>query len=415
MAIGAAIATLGAILKDLYLPPVVEQLNNEVLFLQRLEPRSQEIYGNQAVVPLHKNRSGGIGSRNETGALPPAGSQGYAKAVFDLKQHYGRVKVTGLAMAKTAAESGAFLQALKGELDGIRNDLKRDIARQTYSDGTAAIATTGTTTASATITLDASAGAEPLRKGQVYIGMVIDVGTLANPVSRLAGNPATPTGVVQDVTIAGTGGSVLIETAITTAPGEFIFRQGNAAAGSVSNELIGIQGLVKTNGVGVVGGIDSGAAGNSYWQNQFDSSGAALTLDKMTQAFNTVNIQGGNVSLMVGSFGEQRKLFNLLQPQVHYIEPLNIKGGFKALEYMGQPFIADRDCPFANIYFLDERFLKVFATSDWHFLDEDGHVLKWVSGFDAWEAVLARYMNLGISRRNVQLVMTGLTDATTGV
>ncbi len=30
MAVGAAIATLGAILKDLYLPPVVEQLSTPV-------------------------------------------------------------------------------------------------------------------------------------------------------------------------------------------------------------------------------------------------------------------------------------------------------------------------------------------------------------------------------------------------
>jgi hypothetical protein len=405
MAVGAAIATLGAILKDLYLPPVVEQLNNEVLFLQRLEPRSQEIYGNQAVVPLHKNRSGGIGSRNETQALPTAGSQGYAKAVYDLKQHYGRVKVTGLAMAKTASESGAFLQALKGELDGIRNDLKRDMARQTYGDGSAKIVQCGVTTASTTIVLDATTGAEPLRKGQIYIGMQLDFGTVASPTLR---NGVTPENVL-DVTIAGTTGTILVDVAITTAATDFAFRAGNATAGA-SNELIGLQGLVTSNGVGVVGGIDSGAAGNSYWQNQFDATGGALTLDAMTKAFNLMNIQGGNVSLMVSSFGEQRKLFNLLQPQVHYIEPLQIKGGFKALEYMGQPFVADRDAPFGKIYFLDERFIKVFATSDWHFLDEDGHVLKWVSGFDAWEAVLARYMNLGISRRNTQLVLTGLTD-----
>jgi hypothetical protein len=408
MAIGAAIATLGAVMKDLYLPPVVEQLNNEVLFLQRLEPRSQEIYGNQAVVPLHKNRSGGIGSRGETDALPAAGSQGYAKAVFDLKLHYGRVRVTGLAMAKTASEAGAFLQALKGELDGVRNDLKKDVARQTYGDGSAKIAGLATNANGGnvlTLTSD-----EPLRKGQIYIGMVIDAGTLAAPTTLGA------TRNVLDVNIAAktvtTDGAVF---GASTAGTHFIFRSGNAAASSVSNEMIGLQGLVSDAGTGIVGGIDSSAAGNTYWQNQTDTTGGALTKDGMTKAFNNVNIQGGNVSLMVGSFGMQRALFNLLQAQVQYIEPLNLKGGFKALEYMGQPFVADLDAPFGHIYFLDERFLKVFATSDWHFLDEDGHVLKWVSGFDAWEAVLARYMNLGISRRNVQLVASGFNNDPQGV
>lgn len=411
MATQAAIATLGSILKDLYLPPVVEQLNNEVLLLQRLEPRSQEIVGNQAVVPLHKNRTGGIGSRGETDALPVAGNQGYGKAVFDLKQHYGRVRVTGLAMAKTASEAGAFLQALKGELDGIRNDLKKDIARQTYNDGSGKLAGAASTANGAqTVTLVSD---EPLRKGQIYIGMRIDIGTTANPVSIL--NGATGPSEVTDVNIAAKTVTVNTGTiGATTAGTHFLFRQGNLTGATV-NEMTGLQNLVANAGTGVVGGIDSGAAGNSYWQNQFDNASAALSKDKMTIAFNTVNVQGGNVSLMVGSFGVQRALFNLLQTQVQYIEPLNLKGGFKALEYMGQPFVADLDAPFGTVYFLDERFLKVFATSDWHFLDEDGHVLKWVSGFDAWEAVLARYMNLGISRRNVQFVMSNLTGDTTGV
>lgn len=406
MAVGAAIATLGAILKDLYLPPVVEQLNNEVLLLQRLEPRSQEIYGNQAIVPLHKNRSGGIGSRGETDALPAAGSQGYARATFDLKQHYGRVRVTGLSLAKTANEAGAFLQVLKGELDGIRNDLKKDISRQTYSDGTARLATTGTTTTSNAIVLLSD---EALRKGQIYIGMVVDVGTLAAPTTIATGRNVT------DINIAAKTVTVDGATLSTVSGTHFLFRSGNAAASSVSNEMIGLQGLVSDAGTGVVGGIDSSAAGNTYWQNQIDTTGGALAKDGMTKAFNNVNIQGGTVSLMVGSFGMQRALFNLLQAQVQYIEPLNLKGGFKALEYMGQPFVADLECPFGHIYFLDERFLKVFATSDWHFLDEDGHTLKWVSGFDAWEAVLARYMNLGISRRNVQLVASGFNNDPQGV
>jgi hypothetical protein len=417
MATQAAIATLGSILKDLYLPPVVEQLNNEVLFLQRLEPRSQELVGNQAVVPLHKNRTGGIGSRGETDALPSAGNQGYARAVYDLKLHYGRVRVTGLAMAKTASEAGAFLQALKGELDGIRNDLKKDIARQTYGDGSGKVgAAASTANGAQTVTLTSD---EPLRKGQIYIGMRIDIGTTANPTSIL--NGATGPSEVTDVNIAAKTVTVNTGTiGATTAGTHFIFRQGNLT-GSTVNEMIGLQGLVTDTGTGVVGGIDSSAAGNSYWQNPAAASfGATLDAvpangqDAIVIGFNTVNINGGTVSLLVGSFGIQRQVFKILQPKVQYIEPLNLKGGFKALEFMGQPLVADLDAPFGKLYLLDERFMKVFATSDWHFLDEDGHVLKWVSGFDAWEAVLARYMNLGISRRNTNYVIPGITD-TTGV
>src|SRR6266576_1795242 len=164
----ATLTTLANILKELYLPPVVDQLNNQVLILQRLEPRSQELVGNEAVVPLHTSRSGGIGSRAENAALPGSGSQAFAKAVFDLKYHYGSISVTGVAMAKTANTAGAFLKALQAELDGIRRDLTLDVGRQAYGDGSGKIATCGVTTTSTTIVL---ASAEAIRKDSLYIGM----------------------------------------------------------------------------------------------------------------------------------------------------------------------------------------------------------------------------------------------------
>jgi hypothetical protein len=135
----------------------------------------------------------------------------------------------------------------------------------------------------------------------------------------------------------------------------------------------------------------------------------------MTQAVNTVTVAGGDTSAMIASPGMQRALFNLLQPQVRYVEPMTLHGGFKALDYFGQPFIADRQAPFGKIFFLDEKHLKMFDTGDWNWLDEDGNILKWVVGYDAWEAVLAKYCNLGAQRRNVHLVMYGLTDDPNGI
>lgn len=403
MANGASIAsTLSSILKDLYLPPVVEQLNNDILLVQRLEKSSDEIFGNQIVVPFHTQRSGGISSRTENAALGAAGSQGYARATYDLKYHYGRVRVTGVAMAKTASSAGAFLKALEGELDGIRSDLKMDIARQTYGTGDGIITTCGVTTASTTVVLSS---AEALIKGELYIGQVIDIGTVAAPQS-----------IASAVNITGysiSGATITVDgAAITTSGANFVFRAGNNGA-STTAEMSGLRQLVST-AANTVGGINAASAANVYWDNQRTNVAGLLSLDNLTQAYNQVKIQGGQVSLMVSTYGLQRQLFNLLQDQVRYTEPMNLAGGFKAIDYMGQPFVADRQAPFGSIFLLDERFIKVFTNNDWHFLDEDGNQLKWVVGFDAWEAVLARYMNLGISRRNVQYVLYGLTD-TNGV
>ncbi|MBI2812625.1 MAG: phage major capsid protein, partial [Candidatus Melainabacteria bacterium] len=260
----AAIATISAILKDLYLGPVVEQFNNKVLLFQRLETRSQELVGNQAVIPLHVKRSGGIGSRGETDALPDSSAQGYDRAVYDLKEHYGRIQVTGLSMVKSANDSGAFLRVLKGELDGIRADLLKDMARQSYGDGTAAIiGVTDNGGGSNDLPLDDD---EPLRKGQIYLNMVVDVGTLADPTVIVSARTVTDV-VISTATVTVDGAA--FDTVDAT---NFIFRAGNAAASSVSNEMTGLQALVAIDDTFTPGGIDETDAGNGFWANQRDTT-----------------------------------------------------------------------------------------------------------------------------------------------
>jgi hypothetical protein len=398
---GADLTVLNSILKDQYLGPVAEQLNNEVLLLQRLEARDQEVFGRQVITPIHIGRSGGIGARGESKQLPGPGNQRYASATYDLKYLYGRVRVTGPAMARTRSEAGAFLQALKSELDGIRADLRKDVSRQVYGNGDGRVATCGSSGPSTTVTL---ASREPLDKGQLYVGMVVDIGTSADPdtlasaTTITAVNPATP--------------SITIGTSVTVTGSNFVFRSGGVD--QVTNAVYeidnGLGKMVSTTAGLTVGGINSGTT--LEWDNLRNSTGGALSLDLMMQLFNYARVAGSDPSLLIGSFGVQRNFWNAFQSKVQYTEPQTLRGGFRALEFNGTPFVADVDAPWGRMYLLDERYLKVFANGNWRFLDEDGNVLKWQTDFDAFDAVLARYMNLGITRRNVQLVASGLTDAT---
>lgn len=399
---GATLTTLDKILKDLYLPPTVEQLNNEVLLLQRLESRTEEIVGKRAVLSVHKGRSSAVGVASDGGALPASGNQTYEQAIYDLKYLYGRIQVTGPSMAKTAKEAGAFLKALQSEIDGIRNDLKKDLARQIYGSGlgNGLIAQCGASGPSTTITLGS---AEALIKGHLHIGMLVDVGTSASPDSLASDSAITAINVATP--------SITIGTSVTVTSANYVSR-----ANGGGNEITGLSEIISaTPSTGTVGLINAATAGNEFWRNkQAAAASNALSVTNMGTAFNEVRIAGGEVSLMSGSFGMEREVFELLQGQVRYVEPTKLEGGFKALEWQGKPFVADVDHPFGRVNFVDERFLKVFNTRDWHFLDEDGNVLKWVTGYDAWEAVLARYMQLGATRRNVHYVLTGVTD-TTGV
>jgi hypothetical protein len=409
---GATLNTLSDILKEYYLGPVAEQLNNEVLLLARLNAVSEDLVGKRAYVPLHTSRSGGIGARAESAELPASGNQVYDKAVYDLKYLYGRVRVTGPSMAKTKNEAGAFLQALKSELDGIRNDLQKDLARQVYGDGTAKVAQCATSTTTTTIklaTAGALTGKEAIRKGQLYPGMRIDIGTAAD-VDGVAANRRI-------VSVNYANDEIVIDGAnITTSSSNLIYRAGSGvdgvdtAAGSRSSEIDGLKRIVSTSAT-AFGEIDPTASGKGFWDNKRLGSIGAIALDDLQQGMNLIRLEGRMPSVMITTLGVQREIYDLLQDQVQYINPesLNYAAGFRTLSYAGMPIISDIDAPYGNLYMLDEADVKVFSDQDWHFLDADGQTLRQVANFDAFEAVMTRYMNLGVTRRNTHIVLSGIT------
>ena len=123
---------------------------------------------------------------------------------------------------------------------------------------------------------------------------------------------------------------------------------------------------------------------------------------------------------MITTLGVQRELYLTLEDQVQYIDPasLNYAAGFRTLSYAGMPIISDIDAPYGKMYVLDESTLKVFSDQDWHFLDADGQTLRQRADHDAFEAIMARYINLGATKRSNQAVLYGITvdtGADTGI
>lgn len=400
----ASLTTINAALKEFWENALAYQLNDKILLLNRLQSTTENLYGRYALIPLHTGRSGGLSARPEYGTIQSVDQQRVAQAQYTLKYLYGRGGVSGPSMELTSSKEGSVVSIIELEMNRLLDDAKVDAARQLYGTGDGKVTQCGVTAASATIVLSGTGFNEAVQKGQIYVGMFITIGTVANPVLRTVETAVT--GIVPS------GPSITVAAgALTTAITDFVFRSGNAIATSVSYEISGLQQAVAT-AANTFGGIDASTAANSYWDNLRIAQGGNLTLDAFTRAFNTVNgIAGGNVSCVITSFGVQRAFYNLLQSQVRYMNPMTLASGYQSLDYMGVPVIADKDAPYGNAYFLDERFFRIYSNQDWHWMDDDGKVLKWVANQDAWQFVLRRYMNLGMSRRNCQLVMSGIQVA----
>lgn len=401
----ALVSTVSKVLKDRYMGPLNRQLNDEVLVFQLLDidSKSIDLDGNQAVVPLHKGRSTGIGARLENETLPSAGYQAFEKVVFDLTYQYGRAQFSGQAIQKTKTDAGAFIRVMTEELDRLREDLALDLARQVYGDGTAAIATIPTGAASATQTISS---AEPVDKGYLYPNMRVDIGTLANPVA------SGDSRVIQSVD----GTTVVFTASVTTSNNDLIFREDNAAASSVSKELVGLQALISTSN-NTVGGLNSATAGNEFWRNIKDSSGT-WSLSQLMIVANKAKAAGAKPAdqLVLMTDGLARRLFetNEFKANVRFVNETELAAGFTGLKFASGGaminLVTDRLAPWGKVHFIDKKHIKVFSPGGWQFLDRDGLTIRWVSDKDAFQAVLFRYINLGTGRRNTSAVMTGLTD-----
>lgn len=399
----ASLTTMNAALKEYWENALAYQLNDKTLLLNRLDATNENLYGELAIIPVHNARNIGVSARPEYGTLATAGAQGLAQASYTLQNLYGSGQVSGPGIERTSGGlSGSVVSMLDLEMNRLMDDVRVDCSRQLYGTGDSKVTGTGTSGPSTTVTLSGTGFNEALQKGQLAVGMLVDIGTLAAPTTIVAASAISAINLATPSITIGASVSVVSGT-------HFVFRAGNAAASSVTYEINGLQNLAPgAAGANTFGAIN--ASTSSYWDNQRINQAGNLTLDAFTKAFNTVNgIAGGQVSAVVTSFGIQRAFYNLLQSQVRYMDPMKLQSGFQVLEYFGIPVIADKDAPYGSVYFLDERWLRIYANRDWHWLEEDGRVLKWTPNQDAWQFVLARYLQLGAARRNTQLVMYGVT------
>ncbi|MGH7792227.1 MAG: hypothetical protein ACREOB_07910, partial [Thermodesulfobacteriota bacterium] len=79
------------------------------------------------------------------------------------------------------------------------------------------------------------------------------------------------------------------------------------------------------------------------------------------------------------------------------------------------PIVSDFDCQPSTLYMLNEKELKLYEAADWSFMNRDGsnwqRVITSAGNFDAYQATLFKYIELGTHRRNSHGKLTGVTEA----
>jgi hypothetical protein len=415
---GASTSTIASILKEDYRGPVKELINQSSVLLSKLQRVKDGFQGNEIYLPLHKGRNVGTGARAEAAALPTAGSQQWDKALYKAKSIYTTIRLTGQAIASAKSNVGSFLRALDAELQFGAKDLKSNINRQLWGDGSSILTQCKVTGASATVECQSTKNLKPL------IGATIDICNGADGADR--GYARVIASVTDADTFVITGGVT------TTDVDDVIILQGtrdktSAGTWAVALEMWGLQALISNANPGngltdTIGGITRTA--NAFWQSNVIDNGAVvrpLTLDLMQQAFDTTDIEGAAVpGIILTNHACKRRYASLLVADKRYPPggEITLDGGWKALEFSGVPLVADKDAGLVltpqvlqAMYFIDMSALKLLVLKDFGWLDEDGDVLKYVTGFDMWEAVYGAYMQLAITHPQACAVLKDIDEA----
>ena len=127
--------------------------------------------------------------------------------------------------------------------------------------------------------------------------------------------------------------------------------------GSDSTAVAGLSAVVDT--ASTVGGISQSS--NSWWQAQLDSSSTVLSIPVMQSIHTSCTVDNESPTVAVGTRAVYDLYYNLLQPQQRFADTESAKGGFSSLMFNGIPVLADSHATSANLFFLNEKHLHLYA------------------------------------------------------
>src|SRR5215471_7047269 len=394
------------ILQNYYLPVVREMLNQRAILLFGYSPAELEsgsgsmnatlgetmdyngiskdaeiveFAGRQWVIAVHTGRNESGTARAEGGVLPVAGIQSWNDLMDKVKKLYKTIQLTGFAMEVTERSVGAYLRLLEGETVGAVNDLRKDMNRQGFGDGSGILANI-TAKGTNTITVDSL---QYLR-----VGMFIDFmnySTLA-----VVGTPNV------QITAINTSTRVVTYSGSDQAASITVGTHVPVVNGNGGLELNGLTKITRNDLTqnAALHGIDSSVAGNEWWKAQqsngnnttFDEDAGQLLLDQ-------IGARGWETELLLTTRGVRRRYVNTLKAQKRWNDANagTMHGGFKYIDYNGLPLVFD---------------------DDFRWMNRDGAILRKVetTDLDAYKATLYKYCDMGCMRREVQGVIYNLAD-----
>lgn len=377
-------------LKTLYLGVVADQLNTNVNpLLAKISQTTSDVWGKEIRKLAPFGINGGIGAGTEDGTLPGAASNNYAQFVLTLKNLYGTIEISDKAIRASQNNSGAFVNLLEAEMEGLIKASKFNFGRMLFGDGSGVLC-----------------------KASAQSGNVITVDSVKNVIE----------GMVVDVVDASTKGVVVSARRITDVDrsAKTITLAGASIAASIvsAGDCVTVQGSYgnELTGLGAIFGNSETLYGltrsANKWLAPYKATSTEINDVVIQKAIDTLDEVAGSVAdFIVCSAGVKRAYQDYLITNRSNIDVMNLQGGYKAISYNGIPVVSDRFAPEGTMYILNTSDFHLHQLCDWRWLEgDDGRVIKQVANKPVYTATLVKYADMICDRPIGQAVISGITE-----
>jgi hypothetical protein len=407
---GGTLTTLDKVLKELYLPPIQDQINTKKVLLSKIEKGpKRDVVGKSFIIPIMTGRHLGHGARAEDETLPTAGNVTWSNMTPSMKRNYARIRVTGPAIEAAKSDKGSFVRALDSEVKGAEEGFLRSINRQVNGEGSGILSLCGVTSGSATVVVQDTKFFE--------VGQSVDVLVAATGSS-------TSLITAEEITAVDTSAkTITLTTSVTTASGV----QAVYLASSRNKEMMGIRGLINDQDPADIIGASSGTgvgslqglavASNTFWKStRLHNSGTnrSISIRLLQSLFTEIDLLSGRafeIDMLYSRHGVWNAYGELLIPDRRFAgNAAEFDGSFQYLNFNGVKWFYDRDCASNRVFAIDSSDVKLYEMAPVQWADREGHVLKWQTDKDAWQAWLYWYSELAVARRFKHGVLEDITE-----
>lgn len=465
--------TLQNILKEFYIGPVQDQLNNEMMVLELMEKTTVDWNGRVAIIPVHTARNTGVQYLDEAGTvggqtqLPTAGSQGYLRLQVNARFQYGTFQITGPATAAAAKGGvGSFVGWMDAEMKRLVTDFRNSSDRTCVSGGrvvgfinehdnknanprtyqfTGDIDKLERLRQIAADTLPTGPlpghpGAFDLRIEFIRMDTYATIDTWNGGPNNFgdiaaAGTPidiANRTFTMRDNVLNNLDLTTILPAGVPCA-----VRIANTQSGGADPAGVFLSGFIDPEPEGIYGnlanpthfGVDRTQTATG--ENTLRSSAvltqniagtqprANVSLPRIQNIFDQISLVSGEEPDMILMSPLQRQLYGSLfqltaagttaVQNVSGERAAKLDGGFSGLSYGGVPIKTARQVDNGGMVFMKSNTWKLLELQGHGFADLDGTEILRANGIDAWEGFYKWYYNTVCTHPNQNGMLVGLT------